>query len=288
VVVRRTGTLLILTAFSLALGACAGQESAPAPPPLETTSGRRQPAGALDGIEAARHGLLRVRGTESPQRDLGARATLRKGSHLFVERDVAILTRRPGIVRNVEVARGARVLQGASLCALENRDLALAVEVARLDVEKARAAFERAGRLDGESAISKEAYEETEFRLKSSQRTEEIAEQELEKSFVRAPFDGVVSARNVEIRAGPCGGRHSRPVSASRRSVRSSPVSTCLNGPIPFSVLETPSPFGRTYRPLRPSRAACAGSTMCSMPPPAPRRSSWRSPDVRSVNYVPG
>jgi RND family efflux transporter MFP subunit len=133
------------------------------------------------------------------RRDLGASAVFRGGSHLFVERDVSILTRRPGIILEVRADRGARVVRGQVLCVLENKDLELAVEVARLEVEKAQAAFERAGRLKMESAISKETYEETEFKLKSSERSAEIAEQDLEKSFVRAPFEGVVSARNVEI-----------------------------------------------------------------------------------------
>jgi len=124
---------------------------------------------------------------------------LRQSSHLFVEKDVSVLTRRQGIVREVTAQRGERVRSGQILCTLENRDLALALEVARLQAEKARSEFERADRLDRENAISKEAWEEAQFKLRSAERAEQIAAQELEKTFVRAPFDGVISARNAEV-----------------------------------------------------------------------------------------
>jgi RND family efflux transporter MFP subunit len=112
---------------------------------------------------------------------------------------VAVLTRRAGIVRRILAERGESVRAGQVLCELESEDLALALDVARLTAEKARADFERSSRLQEEGAVSREAHESAEFRLRSAEREEEIARHELEKASVRAPFDGVVSARNVEI-----------------------------------------------------------------------------------------
>lgn len=197
-VVRSAPGLLPLLAIPWILCACGGQEAAPersaSPDParMARAPAAEGPVGPPDGGRSA--ALL-----ETAARDLGAAAILRQSSHLFVERDVSVLTRRPGIVRAVRAQRGERVRAGQVLCELENRDLALAVEVARLDADQARASFDRANRLDREAAISKEAYEAAEFKLRSAERAAEIAAQEFEKTFLRAPFDGVISARNVEI-----------------------------------------------------------------------------------------
>jgi len=120
-------------------------------------------------------------------------------SHLFVERNVTVLTRRAGIVSSVLANRGDRVKEGEVLCELENQDLKIALEIARIEADRARAAFERSLGLISEGAVSEEAHERAEFDLRSAEREVEMAAYELEKSFLRAPFNGVVSARNVEI-----------------------------------------------------------------------------------------
>ena len=194
------------TLFALLLGlaacACGGQETVPQPPAGDSPATHAGAIGAVraDGnAQPERPGDSTTPRTEAATRDLEAAATLRQSSHLFVERDVSVLTRRQGIVRQVTAQRGERVRSGQILCSLENRDLALALEVAKLQTEKARSEFERADRLDRESAISREAWEEAQFKLRSAERAEQIAAQELEKTLVRAPFDGVISARNAEI-----------------------------------------------------------------------------------------
>ncbi len=137
--------------------------------------------------------------SEAASLDAGASAVITLPSHLFVERNVTVLTRRAGIVSSVRANRGDRVRQGEILCELENGDLRIALDLARIDADKARAAFERSLELISEGAVSKEDHESAEFDLRSAEHEVEMAAYELEKSFVRAPFDGVVSARNVEV-----------------------------------------------------------------------------------------
>lgn len=201
-VVKRAGVLVSWVAYALlAATGCAGQEAAPVdrsstggvPDPTAESALRldgnnpRDPAGGGEGA------------TEIASTDRGASAVLRLTSHLFVERDVAVQTRRFGIVRTVGAQRGDRVSGGDILCELESQDLSLALEVARINADRARAAFERAKQLHGDNLISVQEYENAEYSSRSADREAEIAAFELEKSFVRAPFEGIVSARNVEV-----------------------------------------------------------------------------------------
>jgi len=181
----------VVAATAILCAACTGQEASPSISGAVASG----PVGSVPG-DPVSPVTPRI---EPATRGMGARATLHQESHLFVEKDVSILTRRSGIVREVKATRGDRVRPGQVLCVLQNKDLSLALDVARLQTEKARAAFERANRLDEDKAISREDWEAARFNLGSAERSEEMAAEALEKSFVRAPFDGVVSARNVEI-----------------------------------------------------------------------------------------
>jgi len=137
--------------------------------------------------------------TAAARRDLPAGAKLHQASHLFVEKDVAILSRRPGIISSVLAQRGDRVREGQILCELESRELSLARDVAALDAEQARAEYDRAERLRRENALSTEAYDGARFKLEVAEKAAAMAAQALDKSFVRAPFDGIVSSRTAVV-----------------------------------------------------------------------------------------
>lgn len=187
-------TCLLLAAL---VCGCHGQDAdSGSPSAVEPAAGVREVA---PGGEARSDAARRQSKTEAASLDAGASAVITLSSHLFVERNVTVLTRRAGIVRSVRANRGDRVRQGDVLCELENDDLKIALDLARIEADKARAAFERSLELISEGAVSEDNHESAEFDLRSAEREVEMAAYELEKSFVRAPFDGVVSARNVEV-----------------------------------------------------------------------------------------
>jgi len=199
VVNRGALSLASVLAAALAAAACGGSPAAP-----QGASAGKMPGPASPPQPSSRSEAIPDRGpgesgSVAATRKAGATAILRIASHLFVEKDVSVLTRRAGVVSRIHVRRGARVKEGQLLCDLESRDLQLALEVARLEADRARAAFDRARRLDTESAISQESYENAQFALRGAERAVDIAAHDLEKASVRAPFDGVVSGRNVEV-----------------------------------------------------------------------------------------
>ena len=183
----------LLAGALLMLAACQSQQAAPTGALSPVAGPPADPADAAPGAEGSpEEGGLAV------TRE-GATARLALGTHLFVEMDVDVLTRRGGIVRAVVRERGDRVKKGAVLCELESEGLRLALELAEVEADRSRSALRRAMKLHEVRAISDEEREDAEFNLRSAERARDLAAHELEKSYVRAPFSGFISSRSAEV-----------------------------------------------------------------------------------------
>jgi RND family efflux transporter MFP subunit len=120
-------------------------------------------------------------------------------THLIVEQDVTVLARMSGIVEKIFVERGSSVRKGKLLLKLLNRDLALEVQRAEITKKLKEAEFMRIRELFDEQAISLSEYEESQLNHEGAGVELEIAREELEKSLVRAPFDGLIVERFAKI-----------------------------------------------------------------------------------------
>lgn len=120
-------------------------------------------------------------------------------SHLFVDRDVAVMARRSGIIKVCSAERGDWVKKGEILLQLENHDLILYKSRTEIDLEWKEREFQRAQKLRDEELISESEFEARELDLRSARIEVEIAKEELEKSRVRAPFDGLITERFVKV-----------------------------------------------------------------------------------------
>ena len=124
--------------------------------------------------------------------------TLTLDSHLMVERNVAVTTRRDGQVEEILADRGQRVRQDDELARLDSGDLVLAEKAAALELEKEQASHDRARRLLDQAIIPAEEYEQARLRRDAAEKSLERIRYEHSKCTIRAPFDGVVSGRYVE------------------------------------------------------------------------------------------
>lgn len=114
---------------------------------------------------------------------------------LVVDDDVTVTARMGGTVENILVERGSVVKKDDPLLILKNKDLQLYVERAEIDLELATLEFERLKRLFEEKTISASQFDISRLTLESARVNVEIAREDLERSFVRAPFDGVIIDR---------------------------------------------------------------------------------------------
>jgi membrane fusion protein (multidrug efflux system) len=109
------------------------------------------------------------------------------------------MARMGGIVETIQVDRGARVKQGDPLLFLRNQDLKLFLERAEIEARQRRIDLQRVTTLFKEKTVSASQFEAADLALKMAEVEVEIAREELEKSYVRAPFDGVVAERYARL-----------------------------------------------------------------------------------------
>jgi len=117
-----------------------------------------------------------------------------------------------GKVARIYVNEGERVKQGQLLAELDTRSIRLQLEQAEAALAMARANFEDASRnlermerLYKEKAVSDQQYEKVRLACEAAKAQKEQAEaalnlarHALDVSIMRAPFDGVIAAKNLE------------------------------------------------------------------------------------------
>lgn len=117
-----------------------------------------------------------------------------------------------GTVSSVQVDIGTQVHAGDMLASLDQEPYRLALENARSESEKARVTFEEAQKnyerltslharsLASEQNLdaSKSNYENARAMLRETQSRVRLAERDLSKTEINAPYDGMVSGRRIE------------------------------------------------------------------------------------------
>jgi RND family efflux transporter MFP subunit len=118
---------------------------------------------------------------------------------LMVEREVGIGTRLPGIVDTIQAERGADVKKGQALATLDQREFELDRRAAEAAFAAADADFKRYQELFGQKLSSKAELEQRKARFEQAQVDLEKAKLVIDRSVIRAPFDGVIVDRTVRI-----------------------------------------------------------------------------------------
>jgi membrane fusion protein (multidrug efflux system) len=185
------GALIVALVMALVVAACGTTESAPPDParqiPVETTTVVREDVDVT--IEAV--GTLRA------------------------DRAVEVRPKRAGHVRELPLVEGAPVVAGAVLASLDDTDLRAQVDVAAatlLDAQvrarNARRQHERAATLLGEGIVAQQQHDDLRAELDRATASVAVAEAalalaraHLAETVVRAPFDGIVGQRRVDVGA---------------------------------------------------------------------------------------
>lgn len=148
-------------------------------------------------------------------------------SVLSVEQEVDVLAQREGLVVDLAYEEGSRVEKGAALASLDDRTLVAELDRARdnlkvaqenvkyneAEVKARQAAYRRAQEMRKYGLTSDAQVEEAEFKVTGAQHDLEswravvarsqaeirLAELEVEKTRIRAPFSGVVARRYIRL-----------------------------------------------------------------------------------------
>jgi len=120
-------------------------------------------------------------------------------SNLVAENEVQVLAEAEGRVEELHVEEGQPVTKGQLLAALARDDEQIAYEKAEVRLANAKSAFDRAQRLGDEGLVTEEDLDKTTMEHRVAQQELAEAEWKLNKTEIRAPFDGRITARNITL-----------------------------------------------------------------------------------------
>ncbi|TDI13434.1 MAG: efflux RND transporter periplasmic adaptor subunit [Acidobacteria bacterium] len=120
-------------------------------------------------------------------------------SNLVAENEVQVLAEAEGRVEELHVEEGQPVTKGQLLAALARDDEQIAYEKAEVRLANAKSAFDRAQRLGNEGLVTEEDLDKATMEHRVAQQELAEAEWKLNKTEIRAPFDGRITARNITL-----------------------------------------------------------------------------------------
>ncbi len=115
------------------------------------------------------------------------------------ERSVDVVAKVSGVVVELRAEEGDAVKAGQLLARLDDSELAVNVKQAKARLDNAKTAFERAKEMFQKNLTSREAYEQAKLELETAQAQYESAQLQWQYSRIRAPIDGVVTVRNIDL-----------------------------------------------------------------------------------------
>lgn len=179
---RRATTLLAMLSLCAALTACGNAQTAhPAPADTETDESTAVP------VEAA----LAVSGNISAR--YAATGTLE------AEHDAEVVAKVGGVVEQLLVEEGDRVVAGQVLAKLDDDRLRIEVARAEANLAKLEQEYRRNRKLHESQLVSAETFERLGHELAAMRAELDLARLQLEYTEIRAPFDGIVAERHIKI-----------------------------------------------------------------------------------------
>ena len=110
---------------------------------------------------------------------------------------VEVLAKVPGQVDSLLVEEGARLSRGDVMVELDPNEYRLAAARAEAEADKKRADLTRYERMLSEGVLSRVDFDQAKYDLRQAELAHEQARIDLGEASVRAPIDGVISARMV-------------------------------------------------------------------------------------------
>jgi RND family efflux transporter MFP subunit len=111
----------------------------------------------------------------------------------------AVLSSRiQGTIDQLLVREGTAVVKGQTLILLDNRDVRAELARAAAEVENAQAHLDRMKTLHAQDAVSKQEMENATRTYKVAEANHKSVHAQLSYTVVKAPFDGVITEKNVE------------------------------------------------------------------------------------------
>jgi membrane fusion protein (multidrug efflux system) len=116
---------------------------------------------------------------------------------LEAEDDVTLSSENAGVVRSLSFAEGQPVKKGQVVARLDDRELKAEADRAEAERKQAATNFDRSRRLAEQQAISPQELDNASSALQVAEANASLAHVRLDKTAIRAPFDGVIGRRQT-------------------------------------------------------------------------------------------
>lgn len=126
-------------------------------------------------------------------------AAYRGTATLEAEEEATVMAKQGGVIEQVRVEEGDRVKAGQVLARLETDRLRYELARTKADMDRLEQDFVRNKSVYQRNLVSREAYERTQFELEAARAAFDLARLALSESEIRAPFDGMVTARYIKL-----------------------------------------------------------------------------------------
>jgi membrane fusion protein (multidrug efflux system) len=120
---------------------------------------------------------------------------------LQADQEAAVAARAGGQVVRLHVEEGQTVRAGEVMATLDGDRLRLEMEQARAALDKLRSTYRRNVALHERGLVAEGSFENLRFELEALESAYQLARLHYGYTQIRAPIDGVVSARNVKVGA---------------------------------------------------------------------------------------
>ena len=189
-----------LSIFLLGFTGCSKSDSAATEAPATRAEGK--PAGGPGDPEAGRKREVEPVAVQVASVTRGPiSATLAFNSTLETESVVDIYPRINGQVDKLLVEEGDFVVAGTPLLVIDDRELRVDADEAQVNLERETANFARTEGLFQRGLVNQQEFENARYSLSQVQLRADRARIRLEYATVEAPFNGVISAREVQVGA---------------------------------------------------------------------------------------
>ncbi|MGC9366188.1 MAG: efflux RND transporter periplasmic adaptor subunit [bacterium] len=115
------------------------------------------------------------------------------------QHDVMLSFKSGGRVGRVEVDEGDTVYKNDLIASLEQTDYYATYLQAQTAFNQAEADFQRTRQLYEENLISTQAFQQAETGLQNARASLMLAQSAMQGAYIRAPFDGIIALRNIDV-----------------------------------------------------------------------------------------
>lgn len=126
-------------------------------------------------------------------------STYRANATLEAEAEADVLARVPGVVQSIAVEEGDHVAKGDVLLQIEADEYRFRLQQAEAATNNFEARYDRLKDMVGRGLVSAEEFDTAEADYKSAEAAEGLARIELGYTTVRAPMDGTITRRLVDM-----------------------------------------------------------------------------------------